>query len=82
MTTIAMGAGMLPLALGLGADPCFRQPMVIAVLGWLFTSTLFSLLVVPAVFTYIDYVQRWVVRLFARRPSSAVAASIAITPHP
>jgi multidrug efflux pump subunit AcrB len=51
MTTIAMGAGMLPIALGLGAaDPSFRSPMSIAVIGGLFTSTVLSLLVVPVVF--------------------------------
>ena len=54
MTTIAMGAGMMPLALGWGADPSFRSPMAIAVIGGLITSTLLSLLVVPAVFTIID----------------------------
>ncbi len=54
MTTIAMGAGMMPLALGWGADPSFRSPMAVAVIGGLITSTLLSLLVVPAVFTYID----------------------------
>jgi multidrug efflux pump subunit AcrB len=54
MTTIAMGAGMMPLALGWGADPSFRSPMAIAVIGGLITSTLLSLLVVPAVFTYVD----------------------------
>src|SRR3546814_20455618 len=54
MTTIAMGAGMLPLALGLGADPSFRSPMAITVIGGLITSTLLSLLVVPVVFTFID----------------------------
>jgi len=54
MTTIAMGAGMLPIALGLGADPSFRQPMAIIVIGGLLTSTLLSLLVIPVVFTYID----------------------------
>ena len=54
MTTIAMGAGMMPLALGWGADPSFRSPMAIAVIGGLITSTLLSLLVVPAGFTYID----------------------------
>ncbi|NHZ78835.1 AcrB/AcrD/AcrF family protein [Massilia sp. CCM 8695] len=54
MTTIAMGAGMMPLALGWGADPSFRSPMAIAVIGGLITSTLLSLLVVPAVYTYID----------------------------
>jgi multidrug efflux pump subunit AcrB len=54
MTTIAMGTGMLPLAFGWGVDPSFRSPMAIAVIGGLITSTLLSLLVVPAVFTYID----------------------------
>lgn len=54
MTTIAMGAGMLPNALGLGAEPSFRQPMAIVVIGGLLTSTVLSLLVVPVVFTYVD----------------------------
>lgn len=54
MTTIAMGAGMLPIALGLGADPSFRAPMAIVVIGGLITSTFLSLLVIPVVFTYVD----------------------------
>ncbi|KQW64898.1 efflux RND transporter permease subunit [Variovorax sp. Root411] len=54
MTTIAMGAGMLPNALGLGAEPSFRQPMAIVVIGGLLTSTVLSLLVVPVVFTLVD----------------------------
>jgi multidrug efflux pump subunit AcrB len=54
MTTIAMAAGMLPIALGIGIDPSFRAPMAIAVIGGLITSTLLSLLVVPVVFTYVD----------------------------
>ena len=54
MTTLAMGAGMLPIAIGWGADPSFRSPMAIAVIGGLVTSTLLSLLVVPAFYTYID----------------------------
>jgi multidrug efflux pump subunit AcrB len=67
MTTIAMGAGMLPLALGYGADPSFRSPMAIAVIGGLVTSTLLSLLVVPAVFTYVDDAKEWLTRVFRRR---------------
>lgn len=66
MTTIAMGAGMLPLALGWGADPSFRSPMAIAVIGGLITSTLLSLLVVPAVFTYIDDLENGLGRLVRR----------------
>jgi multidrug efflux pump subunit AcrB len=70
MTTIAMGAGMLPLALGWGADPSFRSPMAIAVIGGLITSTLLSLLVVPAVFTYVDDAGQWLGRKL--RPRTAV----------
>jgi len=66
MTTIAMGAGMMPLALGWGADPSFRSPMAIAVIGGLITSTLLSLLVVPAVFTYIDDLAHLIKRGMAR----------------
>ncbi len=74
MTTIAMGAGMMPLALGLGADPSFRAPMAITVIGGLITSTLLSLLVVPAVFTYIDDAEHLlgrIVRKFRKHPAHA-----------
>jgi multidrug efflux pump subunit AcrB len=59
MTTIAMGAGMTPIALGLGVDPSFRSPMAIAVIGGLVTSTFLSLLVIPVVYTYVDDVLQW-----------------------
>jgi hypothetical protein len=58
MTTVAMIAGMLPIALGLGADASFRQPMAIAVIGGLISSTALSLLVVPVVFTWLDRLHR------------------------
>ena len=48
-----------PLALGLSGDPSFRSPMAVAVIGGLITSTLLSLLVVPAVFTYVDDIEHW-----------------------
>lgn len=54
MTTIAMGAGMLPVAMGIGADPSFRAPMAIVVIGGLITSTVLSLLVIPVVYSYVD----------------------------
>lgn len=63
MTTIAMGAGMLPVALGLGAEPSFRSPMAIAVIGGLITSTFLSLLVIPVVFTFVDDLLRLLKRL-------------------
>lgn len=73
MTTVAMGAGMLPNALGLGAEPSFRQPMAIVVIGGLLTSTVLSLLVVPVVFTYVDDLLQWVRRLFVRRGPARAA---------
>ena len=60
MTTIAMGAGMLPLVFGWGdADPTFRRPMAAAVLGGLVTSTLLSLVVIPVVYTLMDDLSEW-----------------------
>ena len=80
MTTIAMGAGMLPIAIGIGAaDPSFRSPMSIAVIGGLITSTVLSLLVVPVVFTYLDDLEQFLVRNFRklRRPTRQPATSTA-----
>jgi multidrug efflux pump subunit AcrB len=66
MTTIAMGAGMLPIALGWGVDPSFRSPMAIVVIGGLITSTFLSLLVIPVIFTYVDDLVQLGGRLFRR----------------
>jgi multidrug efflux pump subunit AcrB len=75
MTTIAMGAGMLPIAIGWGeADSSFRSPMAVAVIGGLITSTFLSLLVIPAVFTLVDDVANWFGRLFRRKPAPVEAA--------
>jgi multidrug efflux pump subunit AcrB len=68
MTTLAMGAGMLPVALGFGADPSFRSPMAIAVIGGLITSTLLSLLVIPVVYTYVDDLKEGLLRVRLTRP--------------
>jgi multidrug efflux pump subunit AcrB len=67
MTTIAMGAGMMPIAIGLGVDPSFRAPMAIVVIGGLITSTFLSLLVIPVLFTLVDDVVQGTKRLFRRR---------------
>jgi len=67
MTTLAMGAGMMPIAVGWSnADASFRSPMAVAVIGGLMTSTVLSLLVIPAVFTVVDDFGDWVLRLFGR----------------
>lgn len=62
MTTIAMSAGMLPVALGWSGDPGFRGPMAIVVIGGLFSSTILSLLLIPVVYSYVDDFTRWVAR--------------------
>jgi len=66
MTTVAMIAGMLPVALGLGGDKAFREPMAIAVIGGLITSTALTLVIVPAAFTLIDDIERWLAPRFGR----------------
>jgi multidrug efflux pump subunit AcrB len=71
MTTIAMGAGMLPIALGIGVDPSFRAPMAIVVIGGLITSTFLSLLVIPVLFTYVDDVVQWLLKRLHRRGHAA-----------
>jgi len=72
MTTIAMGAGMMPIALGIGTDPSFRAPMAIVVIGGLITSTFLSLLVIPVVFTYVDDAVAWLrPRLHRPQPGGA-----------
>ncbi|MBS0201088.1 MAG: efflux RND transporter permease subunit, partial [Proteobacteria bacterium] len=68
MTTIAMGAGMLPLALGFSGDSSFRAPMAVAVIGGLITSTLLSLIVIPATYTVLDDFGSWMARKFHRKP--------------
>jgi multidrug efflux pump subunit AcrB len=73
MTTVAMGAGMLPIAIGAGTDPSFRAPMAIVVIGGLITSTFLSLLVVPVVYTYVDDAIGWVRRMLPRRHEAAPA---------
>ncbi|WP_250646370.1 efflux RND transporter permease subunit [Agrilutibacter solisilvae] len=67
MTTIAMGAGMLPLALGFSGDSSFRAPMAWAVIGGLITSTALSLLVIPAAYTVLHDIGDWLASRFARR---------------
>lgn len=74
MTTLALIFGMLPIALGTGAGSESRQPMAVAVIGGLTTSTLLTLVVVPAVYTIMDdlaHPARWrfVQWLRRRRPA-------------
>jgi HAE1 family hydrophobic/amphiphilic exporter-1 len=70
MTTIAMIAGMLPIAARFGENADFRAPMAITVIGGLATSTLLSLVFIPVAFTIIDDIQGWLVRRLRRLVTS------------
>jgi multidrug efflux pump subunit AcrB len=59
MTSVAMIAGMLPIAFGLSGDSAFRAPMAISVIGGIITSTFLTLVIVPAMFTVVDDFERW-----------------------
>nr|WP_264293965.1 efflux RND transporter permease subunit [Diaphorobacter aerolatus] len=66
MTTIAMAMGMLPTALGLGNGSEFRQPLAIAVIGGLVSSTALSLVLVPVVYAVMDDFENWLRPKLAR----------------
>jgi multidrug efflux pump subunit AcrB len=74
MTTLAMGAGMLPIALGLSGDSSFRRPMAVAVIGGLITSTALSLVVIPAAYTVVDDLGGWMRRKLRRAKTTTPAA--------
>lgn len=66
MTSISTIAGMIPIAMELGADGAVRSPMAIAVIGGFTTSTLLTLVVVPVFFTYIYNLGKKAQKLFGR----------------
>jgi len=84
MTTIAMVAGMIPSALGLGDGGEFRSPMAIGVIGGLIVSTLLSLVFVPSFYTVMDDASRLAGRLFSGllTPRDASVPSIPRKPGP
>ena len=66
MTTFAMAAGMLPTALAIGDGSELRQPMAIAVIGGMATSTVLSLIFVPAFYVIIDRLEKRIAPFFRR----------------
>ncbi len=72
MTSISTIAGMLPIALAFGADGEVRSPMAIAVIGGFTTSTLFTLIVVPVTFCYVDNFLHWIGKLLKKEQSERV----------
>lgn len=75
MTSVAMTAGMLPLAVGVSLDSAFRAPMAIAVIGGLISSTVLSLVLVPVLFSFVHDVEMWLARKFERGRVGVVPAS-------
>jgi hydrophobe/amphiphile efflux-1 (HAE1) family protein len=88
MTTVAMIAGMAPVALAIGGGSEFRAAMAIAVTGGLLTSTALTLVIVPAVFTLVDDLESWlgprVTRVLMPGPpqSQPIPATAKPKPHP
>jgi HAE1 family hydrophobic/amphiphilic exporter-1 len=80
MTTLAMCAGMLHTALGVGADAEFRSPMALVVIGGLITSTMLSLFFVPAAYSCMDEVEEWLAGGLGRRQRIVVADGRVRTP--
>lgn len=77
MTSIAMSAGMLPSALGVGEGGAFRAPMAIAVMGGIIVSTVLSLVVVPSMYLAMDDLSRfltWILRRFVGRKEAEPVA--------
>lgn len=66
MTTVAMAAGMAPIAFATEGDSSFRAPMAVAVIGGLLTSTVLSLFVVPAVYRLVDTLKLRIARRFKK----------------
>jgi HAE1 family hydrophobic/amphiphilic exporter-1 len=66
MTTVALIAGMLPIALGLSEAARSRTSMGIAIIGGLISSTLLTLVVVPAAFGFIDDFRQFSARILGR----------------
>jgi Cu/Ag efflux pump CusA len=75
MTSIAMIAGMTPVAMGWAGDPSFRSPMGVAVIGGLFVSTFMSLFIVPPMFSVVDDFQLWLARKLGAGSADAMPAA-------
>jgi len=75
MTTFALVAGMVPVALGGGEGGDFRAPLGITVIGGVVTSTLLTLLVIPTVYEILADSRDWLASHIFRSKGKAVAAT-------
>ena len=73
MTTFALIAGMIPVALGRGEGAQFRSPLGIAVIGGVITSTFLTLLVIPTLYEILDGWRSWFARRLGLRTSARTA---------
>jgi Cu/Ag efflux pump CusA len=80
MTSAAMILGMLPTATSNGEGSEFRAPMAIAVIGGVISSTLLSLIAVPAFYIAIENAKARLARLFGMTPRVAPAPAPVIAP--
>jgi len=76
MTTIAMIAGMIPVALARGDGAEMRVPMAIAIIGGLVSSTVLTLVVVPVFYTLLERLKRT-----RKAPAPVTAAADETQPH-
>ncbi|MGH9420533.1 MAG: efflux RND transporter permease subunit, partial [Thermoanaerobaculia bacterium] len=85
MTTLALIAGMIPVALGRGEGAEFRAPLGRAVIGGVITSTVLTLIVIPTFYEIMDEWREWVMRKFGMNPSGTAEHPVpagAVTPLP
>jgi multidrug efflux pump subunit AcrB len=80
MTTVAMVAGMMPIALSLSGDGSWRAPMGIVVIGGLILSTILTLVIVPAGFSLADSFERWIGPKFSKLLTTGGKDGKAATP--
>ena len=73
MTTFALIAGMMPVALGQGEGAQFRAPLGVAVIGGVITSTLLTLLVIPTVYEILDEMRQWFLAKLGQAPKQMTA---------
>ena len=73
MTTVAMVLAMIPVAMQIGRGAETRSPMAVVVIGGLLSSTLLTLVLVPAVYTILDDIQSFVGRIFGRKAPGAAS---------
>jgi HAE1 family hydrophobic/amphiphilic exporter-1 len=82
MTTFALIAGMVPVALGRGEGAQFRAPLGVAVMGGVITSTFLTLLVIPTGYEIIDEARGWLARKFGMTPKQMTAEHVVPLPQP